>query len=239
MKKVSYLWSTIILLTLLLTVSLAGNVGLIDLPQKLRALTSLPKTEVVFRLSDIEFELRENVDGMALLTADFIVENISKIPQTIRVHNLGVFDCEECLYDISDNYHSKLYPLLYSETINPNSKKKICVGFEVPKGKLYCMAVTDNIEITGIQKFTDRIRNIKCSYENLAAMKKIAINNNQRSDGYIEQKVDLNDYLGSPEDDTDWNYTEIDEEAMKYLDSLGIYLSVEKKCWVKKIPVKN
>lgn len=46
--------------------------------------------------------------------------------------------------------------------------------------------------------------------------------------------VDLNDYLGSPDDDTDWNYTEIDEEAEKYLDDLGIYWDSDKEYWRKR-----
>lgn len=58
-------------------------------------------------------------------------------------------------------------------------------------------------------------------------------------DNYIEREVDLNDYLGDPDDGTDWNYTEIDEETQRYLKKIGIYLSAEKKCWVKKEPIKN
>ena len=48
-----------------------------------------------------------------------------------------------------------------------------------------------------------------------------------------KDRVDLNDYLGSPDDDTDWNYTEIDDEAAKYLDSLGIYWDSNKGYWRK------
>lgn len=46
--------------------------------------------------------------------------------------------------------------------------------------------------------------------------------------------VDLNDYLGDPDDGTDWNYTEIDEEAEKYLDDLGIYWDSDKEYWRKR-----
>lgn len=48
-----------------------------------------------------------------------------------------------------------------------------------------------------------------------------------------KDRVDLNDYLGSPDDNTDWNYTEIDDEAAKYLDVLGIYWDSNKGYWRK------
>lgn len=49
-----------------------------------------------------------------------------------------------------------------------------------------------------------------------------------------KDRVDLNDYLGDPDDGTDWNYTEIDEEAEKYLDDLGIYWDSNKGYWRKR-----
>lgn len=49
-----------------------------------------------------------------------------------------------------------------------------------------------------------------------------------------KDRVDLNDYLGDPDDGTDWNYTEIDEEAEKYLDDLGIYWDSNKEYWRKR-----
>jgi len=49
-----------------------------------------------------------------------------------------------------------------------------------------------------------------------------------------KDRVDLNDYLGDPDDGTDWNYTEIDEEAEKYLDDLGIYWDSDKEYWRKR-----
>ena len=49
-----------------------------------------------------------------------------------------------------------------------------------------------------------------------------------------QDRVDLNDYLGDPDDGTDWNYTEIDEEAEKYLDDLGIYCDSNKEYWRKR-----
>lgn len=49
-----------------------------------------------------------------------------------------------------------------------------------------------------------------------------------------KDRVDLNDYLGSPDDDTDWNYTEIDDEEMKYLEKIGIYWDSDKGYWRKR-----
>lgn len=46
--------------------------------------------------------------------------------------------------------------------------------------------------------------------------------------------VDLNDYLGDPDDDTDWNYTEIDDDQQKYLDSIGVYWDSNKGYWRKR-----
>lgn len=46
--------------------------------------------------------------------------------------------------------------------------------------------------------------------------------------------VDLNDYLGSPDDETDWNYTEIDDDQQKYLEKLGIYWDSNKEYWRKR-----
>lgn len=49
-----------------------------------------------------------------------------------------------------------------------------------------------------------------------------------------QDRVDLNDYLGDPDDGTDWNYTEIDDEAAKYLEKLGIYWDSDKEYWRKR-----
>lgn len=49
-----------------------------------------------------------------------------------------------------------------------------------------------------------------------------------------KDRVDLNDYLGDPDDGTDWNYTEIDEEQQKYLDSIGVYWDSNKGYWRKR-----
>lgn len=49
-----------------------------------------------------------------------------------------------------------------------------------------------------------------------------------------KDRVDLNDYLGDPDDETDWNYTEIDDEEMKYLEKIGIYWDSDKGYWRKR-----
>lgn len=50
-----------------------------------------------------------------------------------------------------------------------------------------------------------------------------------------DERVDLNDILGCPEDTmTDWNYTEIDEDEWKYLDSIGVYWDEKSNCYRKR-----
>lgn len=49
-----------------------------------------------------------------------------------------------------------------------------------------------------------------------------------------KDRVDLNDYLGDPDDETDWNYTEIDDDQQKYLDSIGVYWDSNKGYWRKR-----
>lgn len=47
-----------------------------------------------------------------------------------------------------------------------------------------------------------------------------------------EIEVDLNDFLGTPNDGTDWNYTELSEEYHEALASKGVYYSENKGTWV-------
>lgn len=48
----------------------------------------------------------------------------------------------------------------------------------------------------------------------------------------IPDRVDLNDIFDPQrEGDTDWNYTDIDEEEMWYLDSVGIYWDGRYGCY--------
>lgn len=47
-------------------------------------------------------------------------------------------------------------------------------------------------------------------------------------------RVDLNDVFGDCDPNTDWNFTEIDEEGEKYLDSLGIYWNDSYGCYMKR-----
>lgn len=50
-----------------------------------------------------------------------------------------------------------------------------------------------------------------------------------------DERVDLNDILGCPEDTmTDWNYTEIDEDEWRYLDSIGVYWDEKSNCYRKR-----
>ena len=54
-----------------------------------------------------------------------------------------------------------------------------------------------------------------------------------------EIEVDLNDFLGTPDDGTDWNYTELSEADCKALARQKIYYSVNKGAWVKEKPSTN
>ena len=51
-----------------------------------------------------------------------------------------------------------------------------------------------------------------------------------------EIKVDLNDFLGTLDDGTDWNYTELSETDCKVLARQKIYYSENKGAWVKVKP---
>lgn len=59
----------------------------------------------------------------------------------------------------------------------------------------------------------------------------LIIKKNTNPDNEIE--VDLNDYFDSPNDITDWNYTELSQEGIAYLISKGVYFSKNRNAWVK------
>ena len=60
-------------------------------------------------------------------------------------------------------------------------------------------------------------KNVKSEYQNLP-----------------EDAVDLNDIFGKYDPDTDWNFTELDEEDWDYLRKLGIYWDDESGCYRKR-----
>lgn len=49
-----------------------------------------------------------------------------------------------------------------------------------------------------------------------------------------EDAVDLNDIFGKYDPDTDWNFTELNEEDWDYLRKLGIYWDDESGCYRKR-----
>ena len=58
---------------------------------------------------------------------------------------------------------------------------------------------------------------------------------NKEDNDKQESKIDLNDVFSSGADDpTDYNYTELCEDELKYLDSLGVYWSDKLECWATK-----
>lgn len=115
-------------------------------------------------------------------------------------------------------------------------------GFELkdPKTVTYREKVSD----TGTSEIW---RNVKCELVSVSYDTVLKVKQEQSKQSTLEteislprvqtipkDRVDLNDYLGCPNDETDWNYTEIDGEMKKYLDSLGIYWDNEKQYWRKK-----
>ncbi len=245
------------------------------IPEFLKKKTASKHSEIVFKLTDMEMTLNYDFSssipkGTAVVKLDFIIENISKEPQILYSNNLSLFDYNECRYDVSTTFTSNLNPLLFSETINPNTKKKLSVVFEVPQGELYSVGFSDNIERIGKQIFVDKIRNIKCEYVTYKEMKevrkRIATQSPQRNtydqpqpreeiapeiifeepsnsaynaltkkgtNPTNEIEIDLNDFLGTPDDGTDWNSTELSETDCKALVRQGIYYSESKGTWVK------
>lgn len=49
-----------------------------------------------------------------------------------------------------------------------------------------------------------------------------------------ENAVDLNDIFGKYDPDTDWNFTELDEDEWEYLKKLGVYWDDSEGCYRKK-----
>ena len=192
------------------------------------------KENVVFQLSSIESTLRHGWHSQdrntGEFTVSFIVENISTQPQSLYPQNIGVFDSKDQRFAPSLNLYSKVNPLLGYAEINPKTKKKFTLIFEVPINEVYYVGYTDNIESIGKQVFIDNIQQRSYKFETFEDMIN-AKNKSLFTDKEIE--VDLNDYLGSPNDNTDWNYTEIDKEIELHLKEKGIYFSNKKNAWVR------
>ena len=176
MKSTKILWSVIVCLVLSLSVSILANIGIINLSTIFKSSITTENVEKVLQLSDIEMTLDREWSlpkSSAVVKLDFKVKNISKEPQTIYQTNLSIFDYNECRYDVSTTFNSRRNPLLFSETINPNTQKELSVIFEVPQGELYNIGYSDNIESVGIQVFVDKIRSIKCKYRTFEEMIKV------------------------------------------------------------------
>lgn len=269
MKSTRLLWIVIVCLVVGFCISLLLNLGIINLPI---GIVTPNETLKVFHLTNMKMTLDKEWSlpkGIAIVKLDFIVENITKEPQTLYINDLSLFDYNDCQYRASTTFNSKLNPLLFSETINPNTKKELSIIFEVPQNELYSVGYSDNIERIGRQFFVDKIRNIKCEYvtfREMVEVRKHVLNQPPKSasssqakeiiapkiefeepvksayDSLIKEgtnptdeiEVDLNDFLGTPDDETDWNYTELSEDYCKALASKGVYYSKSKGAWVIK-----
>lgn len=269
MKSTRLLWIIIVCLVAGFCISLLLNLGIINLP---KGIGTPNETLKVFHLTNMKMTLDKEWSlpkGIAIVKLDFIVENITKEPQTLYINDLSLFDYNDCQYSASTTFNSKLNPLLFSETINPNTKKELSIIFEVPQNELYSVGYSDNIERIGKQFFVDKTRNIKSEYvtfnEMIEVRKRLLNQPPKRTsstqtkeiivpevefekpiksayDSLIKEgtnpaneiEVDLNDYLGTPDDETDWNYTELSEDYCKALASKGVYYSKNKGAWVMK-----
>lgn len=132
------------------------------------------KEDIVFQLSSIESTLRHGWYSQdrntGELTVSFIVENISAQPQSLYPQNIGVFDCKDQRFAPSLNLYSKVNPLLGYDEINPKTKKKFTLIFEVPINEVYYVGYTDNIESIGKQSFIDNIRQRSYKFETFEDM---------------------------------------------------------------------
>lgn len=269
MKSTKLLWTTIACLAFGFCISLLLNLGVISLP---KGIVTPNGTLKVFHLTNMKMTLDKEWSlskGIAIIKLDFTIENITKEPQTLYINDLSLFDYSDCQYSASTSFNSKLNPLLFSETINPNTKKELSIIFEVPQNELYSVGYSDNIERIGKQFFVDKIRNIKCEYvtfQEMVEVRKHLLSQPPKSapssqtkeiiapkiefeepvksvyDSLIKEgtnptgeiEVDLNDFLGTSDDETDWNYTELSEDYCKALASKGVYYSKSKGAWVIK-----
>ncbi len=221
------------------------------------------KEDIVFSLSNIHMTLKPSRYSLDMnagtLKVDFIVENISAQPQLLYPQNISVFDSQKNRHAPSLDIYSKINPLVGYDEINPKTKKNFSLIFEVPINEVYSVGYSDNMERVGKQIFIDDVLERRYEYvtiEDMIKAKKnsdfldislpqdgvVPINQNMKLD--LEDKntsnnkevvVDLNDYFGSPDEDIDWNYMDMDENSKAYLKENGIYFSTKKNAWVKLI----
>lgn len=72
-------------------------------------------------------------------------------------------------------------------------------------------------------------------YDTITKRKQSTIEPSQRYVTEPGDKVDLNEILSTGEDDpTDYNFTELDDEGWRYLESLGIYWDDSSGCYRKR-----
>lgn len=213
------------------------------------------QSKILFEISNVSMHLYNEYGGHNefsgsnpyKLRVDFEIENISNESLNFPAECLSVFNYLDNRYDYSidgptrDFVENQYTPISVFVNIGPKIKKKVTVGFEVPRNELYFLGCTDNIEIKGKQTFIDEVRKFRSEYEKFETMvqlRKTIISQPSSVKTTEEVIVDLNDYLGEPNDDTDWNYTEFSDEVEKSLMKKGVYYSPKKDAWVKKVMLK-
>lgn len=114
--------------------------------------------------------------------------------------------------------------LSYISKNEKNISNSLKIEFE-NKLKLF----SSDLDVSENQNINNHNRSIKPQkIEDEVMAPKIEVGDKKK-----EIEVDLNDYLGSPNDNTDWNYTEIDKEIELHLKEKGVYFSNKKNAWVK------
>lgn len=100
--------------------------------------------------------------------------------------------------------------VVYQETIQEDDTLKIVRT---------CYYTLDSTQYDTIQKRkASTIERSESSYTNLP-----------------EDAVDLNNIFGKYDPDTDWNFTELDEEDWEYLRKIGVYWDDDRGCYRKRV----
>lgn len=140
--------------------------------------------------------------------------------------------CVITFYNI--NFLSDLKKVGY-QYCNPNNLS-IKPFQELYESDKYAMGLNRNKKGWLIATFFRYDQEVEFEHLNDSIIKKDAANKYEENDiDYQEHKVDLNKILSLGDNDpVDYNYTELGEEGIEYLDSLGIYWSDKLQSWVTK-----
>ncbi len=136
------------------------------------------------------------------------------------------------IYEVSNNFLSYLGK---NETnIQDKLKKNIVTKMEAFAKYSNSLPLDNNVNIEDKNKKETRLeKREEIDNSSKTRITPIDIVDIGKTNNSQEIEVDLNDYLGSPDDETDWNYTEFDDEAVEYLKGMGVYYSQKLNSWVR------